>query len=234
MKRILIVEDEILIAEDLKLRLEIRGFEIIGIAINVQHALALLSEFEVDLCLLDINLGEDVDGVQLAAKIKDEYQIPIIFLTSYGDDDTFKYAKRVKPEAYLTKPFNELEVSRAIELALQSEVQDPQHSETGKSIFLNKKGQKVKVGYHEILWAEAQSNYTLISTLNGFFILSVTLREFEERLQSPQLFLRVHRSYLISKAFVETINGNNLKIGKKQIPISRSRKSEIIKHFDFL
>jgi CheY-like chemotaxis protein len=117
---IIVVEDELLVAQNISSRLTENNYNVLGIADSVKDALMLLSEHrDVDILLLDIILKGEQDGIDLASIINETYSIPFIFLTSHVDSVTVQRAKEVKPSAYILKPFNDRQVCIAIELALK-------------------------------------------------------------------------------------------------------------------
>ena len=117
---IIVVEDELLVAQNISSRLTENNYNVLGIADSVKDALMLLSEHrDVDILLLDIILKGEQDGIDLARIINETYSIPFIFLTSHVDSVTVQRAKEVKPSAYILKPFNDRQVCIAIELALK-------------------------------------------------------------------------------------------------------------------
>ena len=116
---ILIVEDELLLAEDIKLRLEKLGYYVVAFVPSVNTAMEeLKSHPEIDLVLIDISLRGKLDGIDLAKMINSLYKIPFIFLTSHADRALAVRAKDVHPAAYMLKPFNDREIAINIELAL--------------------------------------------------------------------------------------------------------------------
>lgn len=117
--RILIVEDELIIAENLKYRLEKLGYSVTGITIDAEETRASLTEEVPDLVLMDIALYGGNDGVILAKWIDKQYGIPVIYVTSHTDNSTFERASKSMPYGYLIKPFNPKELYNTIELALQ-------------------------------------------------------------------------------------------------------------------
>jgi two-component system, response regulator PdtaR len=115
--RILIVEDEALIAEDIADLCQLNGYEVCGTAFNAAQALAMIQEHRPNLVLLDINLEDAVNGLDIAAHLRKHYAIPFIFLTSYADRDTLAKAKDTAPLGYIVKPFNQEQLYSTIEIA---------------------------------------------------------------------------------------------------------------------
>ncbi len=119
-KSILIVEDESIIALDIQTRLIKLGYAISGIASTGEDAIRIADKFKPDLVLMDILLKGDLDGVEAARIIRMENSIPVIFLSSFSDEITFREAAMVSPHGYLIKPFSETELKTKIdELPLQ-------------------------------------------------------------------------------------------------------------------
>lgn len=115
---ILIVEDEAIVALDLKLNLEELGYEVTGIAASGEQALRVFDERPPQLVLMDVRLQGAMDGIATAEAIRMRQAVPLIFLTSHSDDDTVQRAARTAPYGYLTKPYQIRELRAGIEVAL--------------------------------------------------------------------------------------------------------------------
>ena len=116
--RILVVEDESLVARDIQNMLRSLGYEVTGVIASGEQAIQKASATTPDLVLMDIVLKGEIDGITAAEKLWEEYGIPVIYLTAYADDATFDRAKLTKPFGYLLKPFEERELQTTIEMAL--------------------------------------------------------------------------------------------------------------------
>ncbi|MCF7913227.1 MAG: response regulator [Candidatus Cloacimonetes bacterium] len=116
--KVLIVEDERIIAESIKLSVEKLNYSVCGIEAWGEKVSIAIEEMQPDLVLMDIRLRGEMSGVQAAAIIKEKYSIPVVFLTSYSDDKTIQNAKQTYPYGYLVKPFEERELYATIEIAL--------------------------------------------------------------------------------------------------------------------
>jgi two-component system, response regulator PdtaR len=115
--RILIVEDEPLIAEDIADLCRLHGYEVCGTAFTAGRALNMIESCRPDLVLLDINLEDTVNGLEIAAHLREKYAIPFIFLTSYADKNTLAKAGKTSPLGYIVKPFNKEQLYSTIEIA---------------------------------------------------------------------------------------------------------------------
>ncbi|QDH77909.1 response regulator transcription factor [Echinicola soli] len=116
-KKVLIIEDEMLIAKDLAFLLEDIGYENIGIANNGDKALELFCDNHVDLVLCDININGDKDGIETVQAILQYKKTPIIYISAFSDNKTVQRAIATAPSSFLTKPYNERSVQIAIDLA---------------------------------------------------------------------------------------------------------------------
>lgn len=123
---ILVVEDEKITAEHIKMGLENGGYQVVGMVVSGKEAIQKVEEEQVDLVLMDIHLKGEMDGIQAAEEIRNRYGIPVIFLTAYSDEDTVQRAKITEPSGYIIKepfgmvkkPFVEDELHTTIEITL--------------------------------------------------------------------------------------------------------------------
>ncbi|MBI5858797.1 MAG: response regulator transcription factor [Sphingobacteriales bacterium] len=118
--KILIVEDEPLIAKNIGMYLNNNDYEVSAIAYDADEALQQLKRQPPDFAILDINLESDKDGIQVAEYINKNNFIPFIYLTSYSDKDTLERAKKTNPSGFIVKPFNEKTLYATIEIALSN------------------------------------------------------------------------------------------------------------------
>lgn len=121
--KVLIVEDEPIIAEDIASLIEKNDFVVSAIVYKKENALQQLCANLPDLVLLDINLNGEMDGLSIAEKINEEFNIPFIFITSYSDKATLEKAKYTEPSGYIVKPFNEAGLYSTLEIALYNHAQ---------------------------------------------------------------------------------------------------------------
>lgn len=118
--RILIVEDEPVIAENIACYLNNHDFNVCGIAYDAEEARRLLKTVSPDAIVLDINLHGDATGLDIAAYVNKHYTIPFILLTSYADKETIEQAKKIRPWGYIVKPFNENTLLASLEMAISN------------------------------------------------------------------------------------------------------------------
>ena len=117
-KKILIVEDEAIEAMEIKDRLECLGYAVPAVASSGEEAIKKTEETQPDLVLMDIKLKGKMDGIEAAKKIRDRFNIPVVYLTAYGDEKTLQRAKITEPYGFILKPFEERELRTSIEISL--------------------------------------------------------------------------------------------------------------------
>ncbi|MBP7693140.1 MAG: EAL domain-containing protein [Anaerolineales bacterium] len=115
--RLLVVEDQSIIALDLKNRLTSLGYEVVGTVAYGEAAVQQAGEQRPDLVLMDIRLKGEMDGIQAAERIRAEYDLPIVYLTAHSDEQTLQRARVTEPFGYILKPFEDRELHMAIEIA---------------------------------------------------------------------------------------------------------------------
>ena len=255
---ILIVEDESLVALDLKKGLEKEGYRVVGIADRAEKAFELFREKEVDIVLMDIHLSGAKDGVETTMELMRMRSTPVIYLTAFSDAATVERVKQTYPAAFLTKPYAVSNVRIAIELALnnfaalrQQEgrgrvipldaagTQDKEGN-TGKEtilviddcIFVKHNYQFVKIRLADILFLESERNFIHLHTTEKKFVLRLSLNQLFEKLLFKKL-VRIHRSYAVNLDAIRSFNDQDVMIGDKALPIGRSYKEEFLQHFNF-
>src|SRR5262245_16826623 len=115
--RILIVEDQRLIAADIENTLKKLGYVVVGNVSSGEDAISASDLLRPELVLMDVRLGGEMDGIQAAEFIRDRFHVPVVYLTAYADEETILRAKKTTPFGYLVKPFNERELRATIEIA---------------------------------------------------------------------------------------------------------------------
>lgn len=238
--KILVVEDDPMIAESVQDILGVLKHEIVGVADDAEKAIAICNESLPDLALLDIQIGGDIDGVDLADLLNQNFQIPFIFTTAFADNDTIARAKSKGPYGYLVKPYGIKDMNAAIEVAMSAFERFKKASEAPAmskviqdSIFLKVDSKLIKVKIDDILYIEAKGDYALFKTKEKGHIVHTTMKRVEERL-SDYNFAKVHRSYVINLSKIVDIEESNLLIDNKVIPISRANKEALIKRLNLL
>ncbi len=240
---IFIVEDESIVAKDIQQTLEKLGYTVLGTASEGEKAVEKIVELEPDLILMDIMLKGEMTGIDTAAQVKKEISVPIIYLTAYADRDTLTKAKITQPHGYIIKPFKEVDIRTAVEIALYKHKKESKikkerdlyysiirsDKNSDGSIFVKSKYQLVKVKTKEIYFIEALKDYVRINTIDNRYIVHSTMKSIHEKLP-PSDFSRVHRSYIVRLDKIMVIEFPNIIIDhdKKFIPIGNSYKEELM------
>ena len=164
--RILIVEDERVVALNLQQRLIKLGYEIVGRAASGAQALELAEQGKPDMVLMDIHIEGDMDGIDTAAQLLSRYRLQVIYLTAYSEDTTLQRAKVTQPYGYLLKPFSERELHTTLQMALQRRTSDIALAESEERARLALEA--VSMGSWELLPATSElRTFGLASELLG-------------------------------------------------------------------
>lgn len=241
--RILIAEDDWIIAKEISLTLQDLGFDVIGTFDTGEEFLQKLPTLKPDLVLLDIDLAGNMTGIDIAEKLKPQ-KIPFIFLTAMADIQTIEKAKQTEPYAYLVKPVRAENLLSTIEISLYNFHRQKTNSQAititstnvfsiEDSIFVKAKKRLEKIKIVDILWIEAEDIYAIIVTKTGKYILSQPLKNIEERLPSLH-FMRVHRSFIVQLDKIQAIEENDLIIEGKHIAIGKTFKDKLMNRLAFL
>lgn len=234
--KVLIVEDELIVAEDLKSMLQSYGYTTSGIAFNYTEAINLLNSEEVDVALLDINLGGSKTGVDVAHYIREKFQIPIVFISSNSDPISVKATVEVKPNGYIVKPFRKEDIFTTIETAVvnyeNSEVISTSENEND-TFFIKQNDLFHKIKQDEILYLMSDKNYTEVHTKNKRFVVRGSIKNVSEKLD-PNQFLRTHRSYVVNFDEIDAINSAYIVINDVKIPMGVSYRSQLLDKAKFL
>jgi DNA-binding LytR/AlgR family response regulator len=254
---ILIVEDESIVALDLANGLEQDGYNIVGIADNAEEAQQLFNDNEVDIILMDVNIIGEKDGIETATEILKQKAVPIIYLTAFTDAATIDRIKQTHPAAFLSKPYSLTNVRIAIDLAVNNFAVSHEQQPTGKIISLDKDNNRnatsperemilrmndhifvksnyafVKLKLSDLLYIEADNNYTSIITPEKKFLIRLSLNQLLDKINYKAL-VRIHRSYAVNINAIHSFNEQEVEINQQHLPIGRNYKEEFLKHFDF-
>lgn len=149
--KILVVEDEMIVGEFICHCLGKIGHRVCGVADNFEEALELVEDEQPDLILMDIELGGDKTGIDAATEIHEKWDIPVIYLTAYSDDQTLSKAKQSKPFGYITKPFTENDIKIAVMMALEHVCSESNIIELGESYLYEPEQQQLCLNEKPVL-----------------------------------------------------------------------------------
>lgn len=248
--KVLVVEDEVVIARSIISMIEKMGYECIGTAMRATKALEIALEKEPDVALLDINLKGEETGIWLANELKEKLNIPYIFLTSLGDKKTIDDAKSTMPYGYLLKPVEAQNIFAAIEVALarfstenvatksnaepvDASLSDSNQSETKPTLlikdalFVKDEYQYIKIILSDIEYIKSNGNYVEIHGNGKKRVLKETLKSIESKLASDTFF-QVHRSYIVNVMKIQSIGSTSIKVNKEEIPIVKEKRDMLL------
>lgn len=224
--RALIVEDELIIAEDIADILSDNEYEVVDLCKSYNAAVFSIEKHQPDILLLDIKLKGEKDGIDLAHKVRAEYKIPFIFISSHSDSGTVKRAVEVNPYGYLIKPFEDSDVLVAVEVALNNFAKEQSNQLNdfilNDCLFVRDKNLSVKIPMSDIAYLKAEGNYSTIYTQDKNYVLRSTLKDLENKLPKKQ-FYRSHKSYVVNLKHVTAINADSIYINNERLPIGRGQ-----------
>jgi DNA-binding LytR/AlgR family response regulator len=231
-----IVEDELVIARTILSTLDELGYAHCGPAINYTEAMEMLANDKPDLLLLDIQLSGKKDGIDLAEKVNELYQVPFIFLTANSDGETIDRAKKVKPHAYIVKPFTKEELFAAIEIAFSNFTGNRGTKPEQATSYHIKDYMFVRDGYvfrkiffNELLYMESDANYVVLHLKSQRKVMvRSTLNDFNEQIDK-KTFIRIHRSYSVNINLIDDVFPTEISVGGIKIPIGKSYREELFK-----
>ncbi|MFY7827224.1 MAG: LytR/AlgR family response regulator transcription factor [Flectobacillus sp.] len=227
--RCIIVDDEVMARKSLqKLCEQHSALELIAICENVQQALKVLEQNEIDLIWLDVEMPE-MTGFDLLEKITTT-TTQVILTTSKIEYayDAFQYQVTDYLKKPITGPRFNLAVEKVLDLRQKKDSPQQQHNE----IYIKHEGRYIRLPYSDIQFVENIGDYVKIYTSKQAYIIHTTMKSLEEKLGKQ--FLRVHRSFIVHLDKIVDIEENNLVIANKVIPISRANKSELMNRLNML
>jgi two-component system response regulator LytT len=237
--KVLVVEDDFLIAEDIREMLEVFGCKRVVLAENVDEALAILARTAFDLVLLDINLNAERLGTELGLFLYKELRIPFIYITAYADVKTINAVKDTHPSGYLLKPFSEKMLFALIQITLNKRVEEEsgllevidelEQAEKLVGYFhIKQNGVVHRIAISDIVCFVADRMYVEVQTRLKKFVIRNSLTQLLTQLDAHN-FVKCHKKYLVNLDLVEGFNGKFLFIKELQIPVSRSMWEQVLK-----
>lgn len=233
--RILIAEDEVIVAESLKIVLQSLEYEVLPPCYNYDQAITLLEKEQADLALLDIRLRNSKDGIEIAGYVRRHKDMPIIFLSANSDATTLERAKGVKPDAFLVKPFQKTNLNVAIEIAISNFTSTATHP-TGPAnkgpyhandvLYIKEGGYFHKIRVDDVYYLSSNHVYVTIHTKDKNFLVRSSLGDYLEKL-NPDRFIRVHQRYAVNMDKVDKVHPRHLLINNQEIPVSKSYNDQL-------
>lgn len=227
-----IVEDDEIIAQTIVHSLTKLGYEPLSPAYTFREGLELIENNEVDIFLLDINLNAEKTGIDLGKALREKNRKPFIYLTSETNKNTIDCAIETSPSAYLVKPFKKEDLYSAIEVSImnsrnKTKLSLPTKSDA-KSLFIKQKQAYVKLIVGEIKYIKSEHVYLLIYTKDEkSYLVRGSLKEFISKLDDS--FIRIHKSYIVNKVFIESYSRLDLTLNNQKLPIGEKYFESFIK-----
>lgn len=215
-KKILIVEDEIMISDYIFKTLKASGFTNLDTANDIEEATYKMNKLNPEILLMDININGKHSGIELA-KQRNEDTI-VIFITAQNDEATIQKAIETNPLSYLTKPIKKTDILAAIQLA--------NFKTKSKQLIIKDGFKEIILSLDDLLFIKSDRNYIDIYTNSKKISLRESLEKFYEKLDKKQ-FLRIHRSILINRDKISTKTASSVFINHVELPISRKYKSNL-------
>lgn len=245
--KILVVEDEALFLDTVLIILEEMGYKDLYSATSSSDALDIFVKAKPDLILMDINIKGEQDGIEVAHIInKSDKAVPIIFMTSVENTQTFERAKMTNPINYLVKPFEDDDLKRGIELAVYKFHQATWDAELftnladdmlAKDSFFIKQGKTLKkVNMEDIVYIQASDKYIELLLGESRMMARMSLSELSHKLPS-HIFARINRSIIVNVHYVSDIDlAENIIIlaNRESFTISRHYRDNILKRLNII
>lgn len=208
--KILIVEDEVLIADYIRDILEEHGYKNVFTAHHVKEAKEKMQDIAPEIILMDINLEGNFEGIELS-RYKNE-GASVIFITGQSDARIIEEALKVFPDSYLTKPIRETELVTAVKITAGKKQK--------KYIFVKAGYRDEKLMLNDIIYIKSDKNYLDIFTESRKITVRNTLLEFCKEL--PSSFVQVHRSIVVNTRWAEHLSSDEITVKSIRLPVSRS------------
>ena len=227
----LVVEDMAIARADLEAILEDNNYDLIGSTASAEEAWIILNSEKCDMALVDINLAGDKNGIWLAEKIRKNLNIPIIYLTAFGDEETRIKVLKTKPDGYLMKPYDEPTLLTTMAIAVETYARKRNNEkgslEDGISLenilFLKDGFVIIKIDMNEIYYLESEGNYVIIYERDEKHTVRAKLVDLMEKLPKD-IFFQIHRRYAVNFKNITALNLNDVEVLDRNLPISRTYK----------
>lgn len=224
--KILIVEDEVLIAEDLKDNLAAFGYREVSMVHNRKDALQQIGQWAPDLVLLDIRMEQELDGIHIGRELRERHDIPFIYVTSHSDMSMVRQIMETYPAGYITKPFKKTDLLANVLRVTQERGAAPK-TESAKVVF--KDGHEtVILEESKLFYVESEGNYVMVHHRDGKRLIRQSMEAFGAALNTDR-FLRIHRCYIANLSLVERYTRTELRIAGRTLPVSRTFQGEFLK-----
>jgi two-component system, LytTR family, response regulator len=223
---ILIVEDETVIAQDIKAALLAKGYKVCGIARTCEKAVDMIMKLKPDFALIDITLQKSQAGIEVG-KLCQQLQIPFVYATSHSDIGTLEKVKITHPWGYLLKPFNRESMYAVLEIAFANFASRKDELRPDEQVIQIRMGEEmVRLRYNELLFLESDGNYTHFQSITSKYTERKSMKELLDAMPDHP-FVRVHKSFAINKHKAGNYSRTKLFIADFEIPIGRAYADDV-------
>lgn len=228
MRTVLIVEDESLVADHLQQMLEKENYCVRGPVTSAEEALDALKENDdIDMVLLDIRIEGSMDGIELAHLLESKFGLPYIYITAHSEDNTMERLLYTHPSGYVLKPFREEQVLAQMKIAFSSVTQQNRpYERLNDYVFVKHNHGFIRLKHSDILYAEANDNYTFLHTRERKYLLPLTLKKLTQRLEQFG-FVRIHRSFTVNPLNIESFRLGEVHVAGQVLPVSENHRQAL-------
>ncbi|MFT5820717.1 MAG: DNA-binding LytR/AlgR family response regulator [Crocinitomix sp.] len=234
---IFIVEDNASHLKLLKAKVMSLGYQIVGTSQTIQQVMPAIQKVQPDIVLIDINIQGDNDGIQLAIDIKENTDASVLFITSQSESDIISEAVAAKPDGYLVKPVDPINLKANIELALFKKAQNPKtlnepEVKIGEEFLTVRTGEKLQVLQFKdikLIKVDTKNYVTIMDVNNKPFVIRDSLKHVINNIL-PDGFIRTHSSYGVNVDYILFIDERQQMVHLKTddtVPIGKSFKKEL-------
>ncbi len=227
-----VVEDELIIAEGIRIMLEDIGYDVAEPVTSYDEAMKMIKEQQPDVLILDINISGEKTGIDVAHAVRKDNPIPFIFLTANSDKQTLALAKQAHPDAYLVKPVKKEDLFASIEVAVSNfAAKAKPATDTGSyvikdAVFIREKKNLRKVLLKDILFLKSENIYVVVHTLNEQWIVRSTMQQFLDEIGFDKM-VRVNRSYAVNLDHVDKVSDEMILLKQEWIHIQPAFSKEL-------
>lgn len=226
-----IIEDDFAFAIDTKIKAEEIGLNVVDIISKYEDIQIVLSKLDVDVILSDVKLGPNLYAYNALKGL--DCLPPIIFFSSYIDDQLYQKSKVMEPYIYLIKPFDKLTLQSSVDGALRSKMRTMKkggdiHRED-ELVFVRSKGKLISIDPNEVTYVHSEGNYCYVYMDSKKIAIRSSIKNVMDKFRSPN-FYQVHRAYMINTNYIKSliVSESVVLILDQKIPIGRKYKKGLI------
>ncbi|MEO0734499.1 MAG: response regulator [Bacteroidota bacterium] len=222
--RILIVEDDPLIAAELAAHLRAAGFGVTASVGTGEEALRSAAADSPAAAIMDIRLAGELDGIATAHLLNERHALPVVFLTANTDRAYFERARATFPLAFVGKPYDPVELVRNLEVLLR---RWGRLAEGASPLFFRDRGDLVRLDPGLVHYIAAAGNYCDVFTADQRMTVGFNLKNFLARLPTGD-FCRIHRSYAVNLRHLQRVAEKEVRVGQYTVPLAQGYRTGLL------